>query len=394
MIDVVESKPILELQPGSNRFTSRGQMKKAYLALSIWMIISGGTQVWSQSSNLRIVGSAGSPGLPVVCRIYLDHTIECEAFSFGVSHDSSKLTVTGLQNGWYLVGANLGGVSPDFLMMESNPVGGGGFIVGCLVDTEVPINPLMAGINQEIVIVTYSVAATAIPGSTPLQFSATLHDPMVEILIVMNGLESTPTFENGSVEILVDCNGNFVQDSEDIAAGTSSDCDLDGVPDECGFAAGASDCDQNGTPDICELDCDLDGVPDACAIAANQVPDCDLNGVPDACDFAAGGDQDGNGILDACDNVPFWRGDCNSSGSLDLADAIASLYFLFGLANLVTCVDSCDVNDSGAVDIADTVYFLGGLFSNGPPPLPPYPDCGEDPTADPLGCGSSSISCP
>ena len=368
-------------------------MKKAYLALSIWMIISGGTQVWSQSSNLRIVGSAGSPGLPVVCRIYLDHTIECEAFSFGVSHDSSKLSVSSLQNGFYLVGSNLGGVSPEFLMMDANPINGGGIIVGCLIDLTEPINPLMAGINQEIVIVTYSVAATAIAGSTPLQFSATLHDPMVEILIVMNGVESTPTFEDGSVEILVDCNGNFVQDSEDIAAGTSSDCDLDGVPDECGFAPGASDCDQNGTPDICELDCDLDGVPDACAIAANQVPDCDLNGVPDSCDFAAGGDQDGNGILDACENDPFIRGDCNSSGpNIDIADAIGTLNYIFQ-SMPVSCVDSCDVNDNGAVDIGDAVYLLNRIFQNGQVPQAPYPECGADPTADSLSCATSSTAC-
>ena len=66
--------------------------------------------------------------------------------------------------------------------MEFNPINGGGFIVGCLIDLTEPINPLMAGINQEIVIVTYSVAATATPGSTPMQFSATLHEPAVENL--------------------------------------------------------------------------------------------------------------------------------------------------------------------------------------------------------------------
>jgi hypothetical protein len=52
------------------------------------------------------------------------------------------------------------------------------------------------------------------------------------------------------------------------------------------------------------------------------------------------------------------------------------------------------VNDSGAVDIADTVYFLGGLFSNGPLPLAPFPNCGEDPTADLLGCASFPVTCP
>ena len=357
------------------------------------MIISGGTQVWSQSANLRIVGSTGSPGLPVVCRIYLDHTIECDAFSFGVSHDSSKLSVSNLQNGFYLVGSNLGGVSPDYLMMDANPINGGGIIVGCLIDLTEPINPLMAGINQEIVIVTYSVAATATPGSTPLQFSAALHDPPVAILVVMEGMEFSPTFEDGSVNILIDCNGNGVQDSEDIAAGSSSDCDLDGVPDECGFAPGLADCDQDGTPDICELDCDMDGVPDACAIAANQVPDCDLNGVPDSCDIAAGGDQDGDGVLDACENDLFIRGDCNSSGpNIDIADAIGTLNYVFQ-SMPVSCVDSCDVNDNGAVDIGDAVYLLNRIFQNGQVPQAPYPECGADPTADSLSCATSSTAC-
>ncbi len=32
---------------------------------------------------------------------------------------------------------------------------------------------------------------------------------------------------------LHDCNGNGIEDMVDIAVGTSSDADLDGVPDEC-----------------------------------------------------------------------------------------------------------------------------------------------------------------
>ncbi|MDE0960400.1 MAG: hypothetical protein OSB09_06440 [Planctomycetota bacterium] len=319
-------------------------MKITFLSVLISLILMSSTPASAQSSNLWMGQSNGFPGIPVVTRIYIDHTVECEAFSFGVAHDPTVLSISTMQNGFYLVGSNLGGVSPEFLMMEANPINGGGFIVGCLVDLTEPINPLIAGVGQEIVVVTYDVAATATPGSTPLQFSSDLHDPAVEMLVVMNGLEYMPTWVDGSVNILADCNGNGIEDSVDLASGTSSDCDL--------------------------------------------------NGVPDSCDIAAGGDQDGNGVLDTCENALFWRGDCNNSGSLDLADAIASLYYLFGLANLVTCIDSCDVNDSGAVDIADTVYFLGGLFSNGPLPFAPYPACGFDPTADPLGCASFQSACP
>jgi hypothetical protein len=78
-------------------------------------------------------------------------------------------------------------------------------------------------------------------------------------------------YENRSGE--VDCNGNGLEDAFDIAAGTSTDCDLDGVPDECQIAAGAADCDGNG-------------ILDGCEIAADP-----------------GADANGNGVLDLCEEV-------------------------------------------------------------------------------------------
>jgi len=57
----------------------------------------------------------------------------------------------------------------------------------------------------------------------------------------MNGLPDVCDFG--------DCNGNFVSDAADIAAGRSADCDANGVPDEC---QGADDCDGNFVPDPCE----------------------------------------------------------------------------------------------------------------------------------------------
>ncbi len=49
---------------------------------------------------------------------------------------------------------------------------------------------------------------------------------------------------------VVDCNANGVADADDIAFGTSSDCDGDGAPDEC---RPCEDCDGNGLLDSCEL---------------------------------------------------------------------------------------------------------------------------------------------
>lgn len=52
----------------------------------------------------------------------------------------------------------------------------------------------------------------------------------------------------------IDCNGNGIDDDDDLAAGTSVDCNNNGIPDECDLDSGAADdCNFNGVPDSCEL---------------------------------------------------------------------------------------------------------------------------------------------
>ncbi|MCK4661197.1 MAG: hypothetical protein KAV82_16880, partial [Phycisphaerae bacterium] len=67
-------------------------------------------------------------------------------------------------------------------------------------------------------------------------------------------------------ELLEDCNSNGIEDSTDIAMGTSLDCQPNGIPDECEV-----DCNENGTPDDCDID-------------AGTSDDINENGVPDECD--------------------------------------------------------------------------------------------------------------
>ena len=90
----------------------------------------------------------------------------------------------------------------------------------------------------------------------------------------------------------------------------------------------------------------------------------------------------------------FIRGDCNSDGGTDVADAIAILAYLFAGSTVVTCEDACDVSDDGALDIADAIYSLSFQFSGGPQPAFPYPLCGTDPTADGLICAFSAACSP
>lgn len=51
-----------------------------------------------------------------------------------------------------------------------------------------------------------------------------------------------------------DCNGNQINDSDEIAEGLAEDCNENGIPDECDIR------------DATSLDCNLDGIPDECGV--------------------------------------------------------------------------------------------------------------------------------
>ncbi|MCK4660784.1 MAG: hypothetical protein KAV82_14790, partial [Phycisphaerae bacterium] len=123
-------------------------------------------------------------------------------------------------------------------------------------------------------------------------------------------------------EVSNDCNGNGIEDAQDIAVGTSQDCQPNGIPDECDVLAGSSqDRQPNGIPDECELDCNGNGVPDDYDIVVGTSEDCQPNGIPDECDIAGGTSQDtdGDGIPDECQSGP----DCNGNGIDDAQDIAA-----------------------------------------------------------------------
>ena len=110
--------------------------------------------------------------------------------------------------------------------------------------------------------------------------------------------------------------------------------------------------------------------------------------------------QDSAGIVSECCNsalqvtIPqqcgatiFIRGDVNGDNTLNVADAITSLNFLF-TGGSIDCESSADSNDDGTNNIADPIQLLAYLFSSGPEPPAPFPACGADPTPDTLGCES------
>ncbi len=91
----------------------------------------------------------------------------------------------------------------------------------------------------------------------------------------------------------------------------------------------------------------------------------------------------------------FRRGDVNADGTIDIADAVKILGYLFKGQAAPDCMDSADtIDDNGSVNIADANGLLNYLFAFGPPPAPPGPTvCGKDPTADSLTCDSYAAQC-
>jgi V8-like Glu-specific endopeptidase len=83
----------------------------------------------------------------------------------------------------------------------------------------------------------------------------------------------------------------------------------------------------------------------------------------------------------------FRRGDAVPDGTLDIADAIASLHYLFA-GGALECIEAADIDDNGVIEITDPIGLLEHLFLAGAAPPAPSTGCGSDPTPDGLGCSS------
>jgi len=127
-------------------------------------------------------------------------------------------------------------------------------------------------------------------------------------------------------------------------------------------------------------------------------------------------DRDGDGICNFADNCPgifnptqidanrdgfgddcrklvhFRRGFINDDALLDISDAIVFLGHAFlGDPKDYPCDDALDIDDDSAINITDAIVLLRYLFQGGVPPEPPFTECGEDRTADDLGCDAFQL---
>ncbi|MFQ5502525.1 MAG: dockerin type I domain-containing protein, partial [Phycisphaerae bacterium] len=138
-----------------------------------------------------------------------------------------------------------------------------------------------------------------------------------------------------------DCDGNGVEDADDITNGTALDCNGNGAPDSCDIAGGASqDCDADGIPDDCAADTDGDGIIDSCDGCPNDPAKLD----PGTCGCGAVDtiDTDGDGVVDCLDNCPNMpnpgQEDADMDGMGDACDTEAC------------CIDGMTCSDRTATD--------------------------------------------
>ncbi len=84
----------------------------------------------------------------------------------------------------------------------------------------------------------------------------------------------------------------------------------------------------------------------------------------------------------------FRRGDANSDGDVNIADAVYHLLWRFAGGSAPSCLEAADSDASGLHNLTDAVFTLNYLFLGGPaPPAPGPSDCGVAPQPR-FGCAS------
>ncbi|MCP3979682.1 MAG: hypothetical protein GY716_10205 [bacterium] len=148
------------------------------------------------------------------------------------------------------------------------------------------------------------------------------------------------SFLSGATCVVFDCNGNGVDDAQDVSGGTSLDGNANAIPDEC------EDCNANLTLDDADIslgssvDVNLNGIPDECE------PDCNNDSIPDARNIADGTSMDlhGNGVPDECEE------DCDLDGISDFSEIQSQMSLdVDRNARLDACQD-CDGDDTSDID--------------------------------------------
>ncbi len=167
------------------------------------------------------------------------------------------------------------------------------------------------------------------------------------------GNGSPPIVDMGAFECDSDCNNNGILDHEDIAAGTSLDCNANSDPDECEL-----DTDADGEIDDCDIDDDGDGLDDlvdSCpqgqtGWTSNTETDNDGDGCRDDTEDL---DDDNDGVIDLYDADPLDPDICNDADADGCDDCAIGTDGFGPLPDYDPANDGPDLDLDGVCDAGD-----------------------------------------
>ncbi|MFN0057773.1 MAG: hypothetical protein ACKVX7_04885 [Planctomycetota bacterium] len=381
--------------------------------------------------TLSLSSASGAQGNLVTLTSSLDNNGgPVQGWSFGLCHDEASIDFISATEGATTL-TIAGGALADFSSINEEI---GGVTFGVVIDF-FALDTLPIGLGYELLEITYQIIGPA-DTTTEVSYCATLGSPPVSTVMVVGGTSFTPVQESGFVVIL---NPNrFTAEDSFGAPGFEASTNLRltntqnvsalsvslsydetmltsvGV-NAAGIAAGAEffQLQPGLAPGELAFQLIVDTVPLMGAFLApgieQLVATLDWSVSPSALPGSAsalsfnngfgspplnnvmivsgspvtpGLDSGTFGILEA-----FVRSDCNADTTIDIADGIYLMNYLFAGGPDPTCDDACDSNDDAQIDVSDAIYVWNYALLAGPAPLAPFPLAGPDPTAgDGLGC--------
>jgi hypothetical protein len=416
----------------------------ALLLIVAWATPSEGASTFTADSGTEVL-----PGDSVTVAVTLDTDETLRGFSIALSHDGILLTLDSITAGSDVAALN-SDAGPDYFQVSTDPVGGPGGFVACIIDLELAeVVPAING--QELCLFQYTAATDATAGLTDIEFNDTLGDPPVENLVVPATTSVVPTVVNGTVDILdpppptkYTFNAVVTETEAGFLSTVSileSDTNTTFPTDTTGFTAqlGHGFADASVTAVGAALDSEfvdttlgVDGLVVEVVYSLDLLTTVAFDTTQDVLEITLSGDgptciagseltvvtwqddlfvdtpntvADGSASVEVCFEggtflcpAEFIRGDIDGDGVFSgVSDAIRLLCgaFLPGECDGVPCDDAADVDDDGILDpIPDALAILDYAYSDGPAPADPGAStCGRDPTADTLDCAAVPGDC-
>lgn len=143
-------------------------------------------------------------GSSIDASMVVDAPVPSYGFSFGLAHSGAALTLDSAEAGPAISVLNNGN-GPDFLVIDTDPVGADGLVVACIISLSSDLNTLPAGDGQELIIAHYQANSSAPVGVTTLNFTGDLvpqsPSPPTAIIFSLGAVSAAVTTTGASIEI-------------------------------------------------------------------------------------------------------------------------------------------------------------------------------------------------